>query len=537
MSTTEFRLLWENRENGAYLTVPSEAPPGFFNVESIVHSLVEDHVLNFDRFRIQEVLNNPSGRPELVGPPFVRFDNAKRQFVFLNVQPLEVRILVRSSLRTAALRLTKEDLVFLLLEGRVVHGILWSVVDQLLTGELDDKDTVVAKADFPVRGKDAEIHEQVPIDPDARPVLLEDGNVDYRNLENIRQIAENVLIAKRLPPTEGVAGRDVLGRILPAEPGKDKFLPKGENTRICPEAVNLYSETSGYLYRKMGLIHVGRLFVVREDVSFKTGNIDYCGDVLIRGNVLTDFKVIAEGQITVEGLVEGAEIISRQGSILVRRGVFGKGKAKLHAAQDISVAMAQDAVFCTPATLKVVKYMRGCKLDVGNISAETPGCVVSGCDIQITGQAFFAQLGNTGGGVNRIRLSQKAGVELHEKVEELDLLAHKMAQVLQGMEAKLSQIKLQLKNAALGDTALRGEYQNWYNQYQMAKKKAELVQEKRKQMLRELDVPPDRLEIVKAKKLEPVLEVFFHGEELPLRQAISLVAIGWRAGSICVEGH
>jgi uncharacterized protein (DUF342 family) len=75
---------------------------------------------------------------------------------------------------------------------------------------------------------------------------------------------------------------------------------------------------NGFVYRLGNLICVSSIYIAEGGVNFKTGNIDYDGDVLVRGDVLPGFTVSADGNINIEGAVEAATITSRNGSIVVR---------------------------------------------------------------------------------------------------------------------------------------------------------------------------------------------------------------------------
>ena len=70
------------------------------------------------------------------------------------------------------------------------------------------------------------------------------------------------------------------------------------------------------------------------NVDNSTGDIDYDGDVVIKGNVVAGFTVKAAGNITVSGIVEGATVIAG-GSITFNRGIQGMTKAVVKAGGNI----------------------------------------------------------------------------------------------------------------------------------------------------------------------------------------------------------
>lgn len=64
------------------------------------------------------------------------------------------------------------------------------------------------------------------------------------------------------------------------------------------------------------------VYEIKEDVSLKTGNIDFNGTVIIRGDVPTGFSIKASGDILIDGLVEAAHIEAK-GSVTIVKGIVG----------------------------------------------------------------------------------------------------------------------------------------------------------------------------------------------------------------------
>ena len=77
-----------------------------------------------------------------------------------------------------------------------------------------------------------------------------------------------------------------------------------------------------------GKLNVYPVYEVRGNVDNSTGNINFVGKVVVKGNVLTGFEIKAEGDIEVEGVVEGAKL-EAGGNILLKRGAQGSGRGVL----------------------------------------------------------------------------------------------------------------------------------------------------------------------------------------------------------------
>src|SRR5690606_27653982 len=76
------------------------------------------------------------------------------------------------------------------------------------------------------------------------------------------------------------------------------------------------------------------VYEVSGDLDMKTGNIDFVGNVVIRGNVPNGFEIKAKGDIHVYGTVESAFLYS-EGSIFVNAGIVGQGNGKIYAKNNL----------------------------------------------------------------------------------------------------------------------------------------------------------------------------------------------------------
>ena len=80
-----------------------------------------------------------------------------------------------------------------------------------------------------------------------------------------------------------------------------------ENVVCNAEMTIMYAAIDGLFTLTGGeTINVFPIYEVNGDVDYHTGNIDFVGTVVIRGNVLTGFRIRAAGDIRIVGGVEGA---------------------------------------------------------------------------------------------------------------------------------------------------------------------------------------------------------------------------------------
>lgn len=231
-------------------------------------------------------------------------------------------------------RLTLEDLYSLLEQHNVKHGILDQNLSLMWKAKLYCTDILIARATMPVQGKHASIEYHFDVEKTNTPALLEDGSVDYHSLDMIERVKEGQLLATLSPEVQGTLGMTVTGNeILPAKV-KKKVLKYGKHIRKDEEGLHIYSEVSGNVTLVNDSVFVSNVYEVPADVGPSTGDIEYDGSVEVKGNVLSGYKVIAAGDIIVNGTVEGA-VLDAGGKIVLKNGVQGMGKAELKAEGDV----------------------------------------------------------------------------------------------------------------------------------------------------------------------------------------------------------
>lgn len=203
--------------------------------------------------------------------------------------------------------------------------------------------TLIAMGKHPTDGKDGRIQTNVNFDDsDKRPKELADGSVDYKDVVQLNNARKGQLIAQRIPPTDGIPGMTVTGEEVPGKKGKDVRFKIGKNVVVDPEHRAMYAAIDGLVTQTdKDKINVFPVYEVNGDVDYNTGNIDFVGTVVVRGNVLTGFRIKASGDIRVVGGVEGAEL-EAEGSIEITSGIIAGNKGHVRAGQNVKSSFIQD---------------------------------------------------------------------------------------------------------------------------------------------------------------------------------------------------
>ncbi len=242
---------------------------------------------------------------------------------------------------------TVEQLEAVLKAQRIVYGIHHDKLAQIATNPKDyfASVTLVASGDKPADGANGAIRLIFDLDrkDGKRPMELEDGTVDYKEVTSLSNVRKGEMIAERFLAEAGTSGKAVTGEDLPAKAGKEARFKIGKNVVTDGDGMKLYAAIDGMIVKTdRDKINVFPIFEVNGDIDFNVGNIDFIGSVIVRGSVLSGFKIKASGDIRVTGSVEAAEL-DAGGSIDISAGILGQNKGLVKAGQNVRSSFIQDA--------------------------------------------------------------------------------------------------------------------------------------------------------------------------------------------------
>lgn len=230
--------------------------------------------------------------------------------------------------------MTKEDIYSDLKREKIVYGIVDRAIEIFLQVRQYCLDIPIAKAKMPVPATDAAITYNFNTKPLAKPKLLEDGSVDFHDLNLFCPVKHGELLATLTPHTLGEPGINIYGKPIPQNKPVISVLKYGKNISVSDDKCKIYSQVDGNVFLLDDTVFVSDVFKVPADVDASTGDIEYDGNIEITGMVRTGFSVRAKGDILVNGGVEGATLVAG-GNIVIKRGVQGMNRGELRAGKDI----------------------------------------------------------------------------------------------------------------------------------------------------------------------------------------------------------
>lgn len=174
----------------------------------------------------------------------------------------------------------------------------------------ENKSVIVAKAIPAVDGDNGRVDYMFEPSSVLKPTVDEEtGIVDYKELGKVKNIQKGTLIASIKYNTVGTPGSDVRGAVIHPLPGVAPKFGVGVGTILSSDQTKIYAADDGNLRWERDRFVVDHVVSIGGSVDASTGNIDFIGDVVIRGNISEGYTVKGKS-ITVKGSVTNAKVIA-----------------------------------------------------------------------------------------------------------------------------------------------------------------------------------------------------------------------------------
>lgn len=215
------------------------------------------------------------------------------------------------------------------------RGINYGIKDQRITElveQFNNGDPVtqeVIAEGIPVQhGRDGKLDFLVEMESKKIEVSDEDGNVDFRDLNLIKEVHSGQEIIKVHPPTQGKDGMTIQNRNVTAAQGKKAKYRLGKNVRLEESNNTIYATADGHIEYVDPLVSVSEEFVVNKDVDFTIGNLKFIGNLTINGAVPNGYTMEAGKDIFIKGVCTGSDLIAK-GNITIENGIVGTENTKI----------------------------------------------------------------------------------------------------------------------------------------------------------------------------------------------------------------
>lgn len=335
-------------------------------------------------------------------------------------------------------KIDRETLFLHLFKAGIIYGIRDDAINVIIRGKCQEDSIVIARGNQPEQGKDGRYEFFFRTEISKKPVILEDGTVDYKNIDWMESVKKNQKIAYYHEAEEGKAGRTVTGKEIPSRKGKELRMLAGKGFELLPDRKTYISAKDGKIEYVNDKIMITDLLIL-DDVTISTGNIQFDGSIHIRGNVGKGVSVTATKDITVDGFVEAADLTA-DGDIILKKGCNASGQGKISCGKDLMARFLEGARVFTQGSVKV-NYCMNCDIQADN-TIEVSGMITGGTSYAAAGIKAM-DIGNYTGLKTIVKAGQneeflKREAELNGKIYEVEEEVEMLQRALNDFQQKYS---------------------------------------------------------------------------------------------------
>ena len=229
-----------------------------------------------------------------------------------------------------------EEILTFLGNNGVKVGINTSRVSAMIKKEIYNHDQKVAEGTPPVPGVDGyyEFFFEVTGTGKKHPRIRPDGSVDYTSVNLIECVQAGDKLAVYHPAVKEKAGMSVKGRAIPGKRAKELPPLRTTGCTYVEEEMAYYADIEGRVEASKSKLSVTGVQEFKKDIDIVFGNINFNGDVIIRGDVSEGVSVKATRSITIEGVFHG-DYIEAGEDIVIKGGVLGSNGTRIVGKGDV----------------------------------------------------------------------------------------------------------------------------------------------------------------------------------------------------------
>jgi uncharacterized protein (DUF342 family) len=351
--------------------------------------------------------------------PLVKVSNDKMTGTLLLHPPISKDYAIR-----------KEPLPELLKEAGILFGIdqtaLQKAQEIIAEGYKDFHEIPIAFGQAAETGVDAYLQFAIEVGP-IPGKLMEDGTIDFRERRIMIAVAEDELLATKIPEIPGATGMDVQGSEIEPEGGTELVLVTKNDVSFSEDTGEIRASKAGILTLVNDCeIKVCAKQEIPGDVDYNTGHINSLNCVIVNGAVQPGFKVSTGGNLEIKQEVMSG-ILKSEANIVIKGGITGKN-TDITAHGDVDFKFIEQGKIHCDGNLIMRKQSYYSNLSALGAIRCKEGTTIIGGDIVAGGALTVANVGSPNGkpallaagvDIERLHLQRELSQDLIRQQDEI----------------------------------------------------------------------------------------------------------------------
>ena len=334
-------------DDGIFLKVfPPEGNGKKVSIQAVKEELDKKRIEDIEEDKMKDIVREAEGEWEYIAPRKPELD-----------EDTDIEIEISSDGKRAFLdfkpayggkKATLRDLKAKIEEAGVTIGLKEDKLKQVIKNRVTHKGLLIAEGQEPEEPRDEELEYHFTDKKESIGTKREDGSMDFYNRGLITNVSPGDVLVTISDSKKGKPGYKVTGEKIPPREPDTVELPSGKNVK--EKNGKLVAEIEGQVVKEGKRVNVLPVHEVKGNVDINTGNVDFVGNVVVKGDVNEGFKIKAGGNVTVKGRVSAAQIES-DGKVVIQKGFVGKEKGQIDAKGDVEIKFIENGHIKTESSI------------------------------------------------------------------------------------------------------------------------------------------------------------------------------------------
>ncbi|HEX9916401.1 MAG TPA: FapA family protein [candidate division Zixibacteria bacterium] len=369
--------------------------------------------------------------------------------LFLSPNEMKAYLLIQPSAEGYT-KPTTEEVESYLKEQGICFGLDETAIQEILEQKVYNQRVEVAHGEESVLGEDAILEFLFNAMPGEDFKIGRDGRMAFKEHGIIQLVKAGQILVKKIPAKPGEFGTTVTGKKTLVRAPKDIRLPVGLNSMPDPnQPLDLISRIEGDIIFKNQRVHIQPLRILKGNVDYTIGNVNYVGSLRVLGSIKKGFSISVDGNLEVDGSVEDARLMVG-GNVLIKGGFSGSGKGDLDCRGKVIVKYIKNQLVISAEDILVGGEAAGATLLANNnLKVVGPKGVIVGGDCAAGKVIEAGILGDKEGTSTKIRVAYDR--TLMEEYKQIEYELEKLSQDTQRVKGVLYTFEKMQMDGELSD--------------------------------------------------------------------------------------
>lgn len=295
--------------------------------------------------------------------------------------------------------------------------------------ELSTEPVLVAEGTPAVNATDGSFEWAPELEEAMHTPSEDEDHVDYFSVNAIVTVDAGKPIGRIVAPVDGTPSVNVHGEERPPRKPKGVAIKLGPGVTFANDQGDVVAEIAGRVVLQNDKLRVDEVLEIPGDVDFSSGSVDACVNVAVRGNVRSNFHVYTTKSLTVERVIEAADV-RVDGDVCVRGGIFGDGAGRVLSGGGVSAQLLNEVRVKAKGDVLFVKEILNSQVYTSGKLVGERGTIIGGevharegVNVRTIGsEASVATIVSTGIDVNTLRRVRQKENQVREARKSADQL-------------------------------------------------------------------------------------------------------------------